>query len=282
MLKQSWAQKLDREYPHKIVICGGSGVRTSIDGQRMLNQHNLPVLNLGLAAGMGAKTLARYSLKSLKPGDTLLVEIEPDLLTDAVVQEPYGTIFAIATKNYDMLDAGLEKWASALVNCRPNGYHVFTLTGKILLHKPLYRYSQSEIHPSGWQEVGDRREFAVFGPLEGGLSTGGKACLASIGEFCARHGVRVAYLAPWVYYPPDQTEIYQRQTAKFLSDVSQVLPVLEDPSLGVHCVRGHFADTPLHLTTEGAVLRTDYVAQRIKEWRLWTAEDLNRMQSLKH
>ena len=53
-LKHAWAEKLNREYTRKVVVFGGSSCGVSIDGERMLDHHGLPTVNMGLGAGMGA------------------------------------------------------------------------------------------------------------------------------------------------------------------------------------------------------------------------------------
>jgi len=68
IVKKAWAEKLDREIANKIVVYGGSSCRTSIIGERMLREHDLAVLNLGLAAGMGAKLLTRYAFQFFTRG----------------------------------------------------------------------------------------------------------------------------------------------------------------------------------------------------------------------
>src|SRR5262245_41531475 len=53
-LKMEWARQLQRVEQAKFVFVGGSGMGTTLNARRMLEQHQLCVLNLALAAGMGA------------------------------------------------------------------------------------------------------------------------------------------------------------------------------------------------------------------------------------
>src|SRR5688572_19597514 len=94
-IKMKWAQKLESNYTNKIVVFGGSSCTTSIDGARMVELHRLPVVNLGLHGGMGARILTLYGLAHVRSGDTLIVALEPDLLTQPIVSEPLGAQFAI-------------------------------------------------------------------------------------------------------------------------------------------------------------------------------------------
>ena len=86
--------------------------------------------------------------------------------------------------------------------------------------------------------------------------------------------MRVAYTLPWSFSPPDRAKAYQRLNAGLALRIAEFLPILRDARLGAYTVREHFADTDLHLTAEGAELRTDETADLIKHWRVWTTEEL--------
>jgi hypothetical protein len=79
-IKQAWAQKMGREHKSKVLVFGGSSCAFSINGERMLEEHELPVVNMGLGAGFGARFLTRWAISEARPGDTLIVALEPDLL----------------------------------------------------------------------------------------------------------------------------------------------------------------------------------------------------------
>ena len=276
-VKQAWQQKLEHDYKSKIVVFGGSSCLTSIDPGRLAERHELPVLNLGLHAGMGAPILTRYALPSLKPGDTLIVALEPSLLTGPQEIEPLGVQFSFATGRMDALrDADGIDWMASLLALRPGSQNMFTFLGKIILRQPLHRYSRAEIHASGWQEVAGRRAFSPPPLVNLQLSDNAKKLLRSIQDFCGQHGVRVAYSIPWSYCPPEKAAEYRSQNLNYLLQISEFLPVLNDPRLGVYPVREHFADTFLHLTAEGAALRTDEWAEQVKGWKLLSRDEIAR------
>jgi hypothetical protein len=62
-----------------------------------------------------------------------------------------------------------------------------------------------------------------------------------------------------------------------LLEVSEFIPVLRDSRLGAYTVREHFSDTSLHLTEEGATLRSDEFAEQVKDWKVWTHEELRQL-----
>lgn len=276
-IKRTWAEKLEREHKSKIVVVGGSSCATSIDGERMLSTHSLPVLNLGMSAGMGAKILVRYGLHALQPGDTLILSIEPDLLNVPLENEPLGVQFSLATGAPDLLrDPDQIQWTKALLSLRPGSYHVFTLLGKITLGKPLYRYHPSHFHASGWQEGVVKRDFpdreTPAAPLI--LSREAGELLASVRAFCDQRRIRVAYSIPWRYCPESLLAETRSANFRFLCQVAQFVPVFTQAEWGAHPVRAHFADTDLHPTAEGASTWTDQMALQIKQWQPATWKDL--------
>src|SRR3954465_1320021 len=82
-IKRDWARRMASEHGQKTVIYGGSSCSFSVDAQRMLARASLPVVNMGLHAGMGPLVLTRYALSEVKEGDTLVAALEPFLLTDS-------------------------------------------------------------------------------------------------------------------------------------------------------------------------------------------------------
>lgn len=275
-MKQACRLKLDREYPSKIVVFGGSSCATSIQAARLLEQHNLPALNLGLGAGMGAKILTRYALPALRRGDTLLVMLEPGLLTRPLQWEALGVQFSLATGQPELVnEPGGTRWPARLLDLRPGAYHAFTILGKIILRRPFYRYEPTEWQSCGWYRVTVERELPLLPVPSNRLSAEGRAWLVFLRDWCAAHGVRVAYVLPWSWCPADKVPVWQRSNAVFLHDVSLVLPVLKDPRLGAYAVREHFADTQYHPNAAGAAVRTDELAQQVKTWETWTAPELN-------
>lgn len=275
-LKLRWAEHLSQNYSNKMVVFGGSSCATSVEPRRLLDRHGIAMVNAGFAAGMGAKFLTLQAFSLLHKGDTLIVALEPDLLSGDVEFEPFGVQFALATGQSELLRNPVQiNWPAALADLRPGGYHVFTLIGKILLRQPLYRYSNSDFEPIGWQKVEIRRDLGAPSISHVRLSPAGKEWLRMIREECTRRGVRVACAMPWHFSTSDNLLATQRANLRFLREVADVLPVLREPSLGAHSVREHFADTNLHPTAEGAALRTDELATALKDWRLWSLPEMD-------
>jgi hypothetical protein len=280
MIKNHWAERMTLEHGAKILVYGGSSCEFSIDGERMLNRFNLPTVNYGRSAGMGAMVLTESVLDHLRPGDTLIVALEPGLLTDPLDPPTLGVQFSFAMHHpgwvvHPRFNVPSLNWFQGLAALRPGGYHTFTLLGKIASGQPLMRYQVSDYRPSGWEQTKVRLK--INGPAGHGprLSGDARALLYGLRVWCEQRNVRVAYSLPWSYTPLDKETSFQMGNIDFLLQVNEFIPVLKDTHLGADTDVEHFSDTVWHLNGTASALRTDELGEQIKNWNIWTAEDLS-------
>jgi hypothetical protein len=278
-IKIRWSEKMTQEYGSKILVYGGSSCSFSIDGERMLDRFNLPTVNFGRGADMGPTVLTESVLDYVRPGDTLIVAIEPGLLTESFDVPALGVQFSYAMHHpewvrHPQFDEPGVSWFQALAALRPGGFHMFTILGKIASGKRLFRYQLSDYHPSGWEQTDVRVK--ITGPLDYGtdLSGNARALLGGLRDWCAQRHVRIAYSLPWCYTPAEKMKSFQERNVAILMQVNDFIPVLKDAHLGADTNLDDFADTQVHLTGPAAALRSDELAGQIKNWDLWTAEEL--------
>jgi hypothetical protein len=281
LLKHQWAEKMTREHGAKTIVYGGSSCEFSIDGERLLSNFSEPVVNYGGHAGMGAVMLTEAALSDVRRGDTLIVALEPGLLTQPLGNEPILAAqfsFAMHHPNWVLhptLGVGRENWFQAAASLRPGGYLAFTMLGKWLRGQPSYRYQVSDFHPSGWAETPVRVPMTIAPGHGPELSEGGRQLLSNLSRWCQTNGVRVAYALPWAYCPPNEIANYRKLNAEFLADIMTILPVLRDDSLGADPDAGDYADTGWHLTRTAAERRSDEFGRQIQKWDMWTREKLD-------
>jgi hypothetical protein len=280
-LKQSWAARVTSEHGTKTVFCGGSSCTFAVNPDRMLSEHALPAANMGLGAGMGLPVLTRFALKHVRAGDTLVLAMEPPVLLGPMEDTMLGvqTSFALGHPEWLASHAAVDRtegapWVSALLMLRPGGYHAFTLLGKLLGGKPLYRYQQEEIQPSGWQRSPLRRPLEPYAGDPASMSREVRSFLVSLREWCEARQVRIAYALPWTFTDAEREVELQRNNLHFLQQMAGILPVLKDPRLGADTEKEHFADTIWHLTEPATNLRTDVLARQINGWELWSLDEL--------
>lgn len=279
-IQNAWAAQMVREHGAKTVVYGGSSCAFSVDGERMLAHDGEPIVNGGLIAGMGPMILTESALSHLRRGDTLIVAVEPELLTESFKEQTAIAVqYSLASHHLEWvlhpaLEMGRVNWFQVAAALRPGGYHTFTLLGKLAQGKPLYRYQLSDYHRSGWMQTAVRLPLTQAAEHGTRLSDDARLLLTNISKWCQTNGIRVAYAFPWSYCPPDQLRRFKKENAEYIAEVMTILPVLRDPSLGADPVAEDFADSPLHPIEAAAARHTDELARELRQWDTWTPETL--------
>ncbi len=281
--KRAWADRLNHLYSAKTVIYGGSSCAFSIDGERMEKIHGLPTVNFGLHAGFGAQFLSNIALTACRSGDTLAIALEPDLLaktierTSVEIQLGYALGEPSLAKKVSQTDYAPQ--LSDFLEFRPGGQFVFTMLGKVALRKPAYRYQINEVHESGWQTTSMRVNLdgEAAGPMV--ISKDGYTLLNALRKECDEKHIHLVYSLPWFYV--DANAIRQHRTAsiRFLEQIIKIVPALRDPYLGACSNSKLYADSRWHLTEQGAAIRTDALAQELRQNSYWDERSLAEAES---
>ena len=276
--KQAWARQLTREQGAKFVIVGSSSCTFSIDGERMLARHQVPLVNMGLFRSISAKTLTQWALTEIKPGDSLILAFEPGVLSGDILPEDPSYQFCYVMGSPRWIEGVLAPASPAglgsLLALRPGGRHAVLLAGKILTRRPLFRYALEDIRSSGWVDTKATGEISATAGGGNPPSPEGKILLRSVVQWCQTNRVRVCLTLPVAYCAPETLASTRQQHAAYLLDVAQHLPVLEDRRLGAHTNRSLFADTAWHFNAEGVAQRTDELAEPLRAWRMWNLDEL--------
>jgi len=278
-LKRQWSRSLSSGGQQKFIVAGGSSAAFSVDAEGLLLQHDLRLVNFGLHAGMGPLFLLAVAAEEAHSGDTLVVALEPGLLTAPFDSPDLAAQMGLALGEPSLIHASRLtgdriRWVEDVISLRPGAYHTFTLLGKVMLRKPLYRYSISAFHPGGWQEARDFREFPTPVPGVVRLSPDAVRLLDALAKWGEVEHVKVVYSLPWCYTPAASCEEFKRARAAFLASVACHVRVLKDTTLGVDPVREHFADTEWHLAGNGVRLRSDALAEELIRQEYWKPEEL--------
>ena len=282
-IKNAWAKKMTHDYGHKIVVFGGSSCEFSVDGEHMLKNFNLPTVNYGRHAGMGASIMAEAALDHLQPGDTLIIALEPSLLTKPLTEPSLAMQFSFSQRHPEWLlnpalGIGRVNWFEAANLLRPGGYNVFTMLGKIAMGEPLYRYKVSDFRSSGWATTDVRLPIDDSNKHGANLSNNSLLLLQKLRDWCDARNIHAAYSLPWAYSPPEKMKSLQKENIQFLLQMTAIFPVLKDSYLGIDTNRADFADTNYHLVAAAAETRSDELAREIINWNVWTTEELKSLE----
>ncbi len=280
--KRAWAGRCDARYAKKVVVYGGSSCAFSIDGERLEERYALPTVNMAAGAGLGAAMLTQLALPACREGDTLVVALEPALITRPATRLMSATHLAYALGERELLDfpghhPGLSRFTrlpAELLNLRPDGSRTCALLGKLALRQRLYHYRIEEVEPSGYQWTDIR--LPISAPAEQGLalSADARELLAFLQRHTAERHQPLRYSLPWTFCPADLAAQRRRLNVALIREIGELMPVLRDPALGVQTDTARFADSVYHLTREAARLRTDALGEQLTHDHVWTEASL--------
>lgn len=281
---------MERRLPptNRVIVFGGSSSSFSVSPKAALEMQ-VPMVNLGMGAGIGMKALTRMALHHAKPGDTLVMALEPDLLGGDGAVTLIGAQSAVVLGHAEWANESSDPdpargWSPGpyLWALRPGGQHVVTMLGKLAQRRPLYRYQAEDFFEDGQQQTSVRGELAGFrGHPVPRLSAEGRAWVRSTRAWCEARGIRLLYAIPWTYTEPSMEAEVRRLHAAFLADVAQEVEVLRDERLGVVTDRELYCDTQFHMTLEGSRMRTASMAIALKAGARWTEAELRNVAASK-
>lgn len=261
--------------PPLLLFTGGSSCAFSIDPEIIESSCGRPAFNLGLPVAAGAKFLLHQALAKASPGDTLVVCLEPDLLTYPESYKPSTFSFGLATLAGDPSAAvggssfDRELTLRDYLNLSRTGpAHFATFIGKCAAGKKLYRYGLDDLHYHGRLESPDREpDLPRIGFKSADqLLPAARDLLTTFRQGADRKGVRLAYSMPWMLTAEPAATGNRATNRRILDAIDPILPVLDDGWLGVSTDPAHFSDSGLHLTAEGSRLRSSGLAKSLDLW----------------
>lgn len=258
-----------------IFFTGGSSCAFSIDPKIIEETCGLPAFNLGLPVTAGDKYLVHQALQQTRPGDILVICLEPDLLTATQpITSPSKFSFAIASTGGKIADAaGGDTFASKLTLpaylnlSRPGPTHITTLAAK-LITKRGYRYTAEDIRYRGRIEtqIQDLKMAPSTLAPNTKLSVRGRQLLELTKIAAQQKGVGLVYSMPWHYTSEEYIPQNRSNKRQILNDIDTIIPSIDDSYTGAVSVQEYFSDTGLHLSKAGSELRSQALATELKRW----------------
>lgn len=274
-VKTEFSRKLDESPEPKIIFVGGSSCAHQLDTTLLNRDFKLRSVNMGHLAGMGMYVNTAIGMAQARPGDSLVLALEPGTLSDAGITQ-LGYQFLSATDSGSIrrqLEALNAKFSEndEINALRPGLYNLVTLMAKLIMRQPLIRFDEQGLSPDGFEEEAARRHLDGMSAAPVPLAPGAQDLLRRVTDWGRQNQVRVAYLMPWGLYQKDQEEQARQENRRLLTKIDTLIPVLRDDKLGVWDKPGDFSDTELHLTLDGAMYRTTYLAPILLQWQLFNS-----------
>jgi hypothetical protein len=256
-----------------IFFTGGSSCAFSIDPKIIEETCGLPAFNLGLPVAAGGKYLLHQALAQTKPGDILVVCLEPDVLAhyrDNNSPSKFSFALAAAAGRPSESSGGATfKQTPSLRDylnfTRPGAGHLTTLAAKSVSGRN-YRYTTSDIRYRGRVETPIKSTDLTASGVNPAthLSPGGRDLLRTFVKAASERNVQVLYSMPWVLTHEDDLAENRSNKAALAEDIQSLIPTLQDGFNGAASDAAYFSDSALHLTAEGSALRSQAVANALK------------------
>lgn len=254
----------------RILLCGGSTVLFGLDSERIAKFTSRPVVNLGLHAGMGAPALLGFAAHFARPGDLLVLSMEPDLFMGKVESMRLGNQFMVLAGMGDEAMGGVPPIAPTGIAFRagqwldvanPGLRQLANHLGKIITGRQVYRYSA--LRPDRFGYMRGKLQLP-HPPAHGTLGISGewRRALTRFQANMQARGVRMVYSLPWfeTTLPPDAI----RETCReYLLDIGAIMPVLDDFDWQAMGDPDNFSDTAGHLSLTGADKRSDALGEAL-------------------
>ncbi len=250
----------------KLIVTGGSGAHYTINSDVLSKAINLPVVNLGLDGPVGLDVILPSILKTVKPGDTVLLIPEYMLLLDEDGFGDRSGMFAVATGQpalggipakqlaLETLQMGVPslRWAvKAAVDVTEEGQFTGYYDG------PLTKQgdpTETKLREGDWWPL------SIPDPVS-------PHALQRITQFKSEveaRGGQLILSMPWIYGNAKET-LTRSNIQKTAEELSKIAPVLIDQkTLNIQSQPTLFADTHYHLKPEGRKARSEQLASQIK------------------
>jgi hypothetical protein len=278
-----WSQHFTASQGPRLIVTGGSSCTFSIDGGMATEQFHVPVINGGLGAGLGANGVLLFSSRLTKPGDTLVLAIEPPLFLSSLDYTQDALQLMARRVEWRRVIQAKEVTGQPvpldllLFSPRPGLENFAAWLGRIVTHT-AFRYVNAQIKPGGLMVTDVRYPLQEDG-YEPGLSQGNREMLLHFRDWASHRGVRVVYSLPWYYVGKERVSEQQRVNARFVASMSEIMPVVREEAFGVQSDRSLFADTNWHLTEGTAQVRTSELVKHVLAGDFWTADQLEQAES---
>lgn len=254
----------------KIILVGNSNVAFGFDSAMLEEAMGMPVVNLGLHGGLGNKFHQNMAKRSINQGDIVVI-CHNDYGNKSEKIGDYRLAWITVENHFDLWSLiPADEWRYMI-----SGFPDYGLSSMLLwLFRMGNKDPQTVYSRNRFNEYGDismERTESTFEWTEGSVDilTVEEEGVESVNEFCAFCKERGAYVVIAGYpigegqYTPDHA-LYDATWAKLREKADcPVISNIEDYFFDYSL----FYDTNLHLTTEGAQIRTKQLIKDLMGWK---------------
>ncbi len=279
---KKWAYELRKKDEPCYVFAGGSEVRMSIEPSIMLDKYGVRAINAGVQAGNGIRGNAQTALSFLKKGDTLVLSYLPG--SGAGITHT-GIHFCYTTDESNTIKKELIPYSfknlSDLACGSTTNYCIHLMR---ILTRPhcIYRYTSAQnasITDSGRVEVflNDEQNKSIISSCKKSVEPnmdGWENLIYEIKEICKNRGVNFIMYMSRGHFHESYRYIHAKQTLYF---TELGIPFIKDPYLGCWENSNKYSDTANHLSIEGGIEYSQFLANQLNNRQFWTKSELQQI-----
>ena len=255
------AQKFsDRQ---RILVAGGSGVHMGVDTQRMSEELDMPVINLGLHAGLGIEAIIASTKQNMQAGDIVVLIPEYEIIAD---EDGIGRLagrFGLIMGLIDRMDIEPEKKAHSLIKL--GNPSLKSLYGTVL---KVYKgdIEERDYYTDRVDNFGNPTELKVKAfpaqTVQNQPSEKSIERLANFQEYVNNQKAHLIIGLPWFLETEEQ--LSKENVRKFIKEYAKLAPVIHDENFNLKTDVTLFGDTVYHLNEEGRKQRASALVQQLQ------------------
>ncbi|BAU11436.1 hypothetical protein LEP3755_19300 [Leptolyngbya sp. NIES-3755] len=267
-----YTQKIARaeaiKAPRRILLVGGSSTHFGLQAERLQKKLNIPVVNLGLHAGLGLDGIFKLVQNEIRAGDIVVLFPEHDLLSYTPEENSgiLATLVGLRSQRFDLLQGEQENpknVANRLILVgSPRLFDVVAALRSEIFTRRKPTWYQFDVNQNG-DSLDSLSGKPPFGETSVELSDASFQQIDHFRQFVEQRQGKLILGIPWKLAKSEPKT--QSQLRQVIGSLSKIAPVVYNPkTLNLKEDISLFGDTTFHLTREGQKLRTEELAEQLR------------------
>jgi len=251
----------------KLIVTGGSGVLFSVETNYLEKKLNVPVVNLGVNAGLKSDYILYRTKKDLNSGDSVLIILEyPNLVWNGEQSTMRTDYILTHDKNFFLFEMSLLDKITMLNSiATPLQYIRAIKQNRVVPNesKKGSKYNSDTINANGDETLKksknkglDIKKFMPF-IIPDNVETKGLLSVLKFNKWCIKNNIKVLVSFPATLRHKEYfTKEYQKYFTNLINYLlKNNLKIIGKPSDFLYDTQ-YFYDTNYHLNTKGAAMHT--------------------------
>lgn len=267
-----YTQKIARaeaiKAPRRILLIGGSSTHFGLEAERLQKELGIPVMNLGLHAGLGLEGILKLVRGEIRSGDIVVLFPEHDLLSYTPDENSgiLATLVGLRSQRFELLQGEQENPKNVanrlLLVGSPRLFDVVSALKSEIFTRRKPTWYKFDVNQNG-DSLDSLTGKQVLTETSVELSDAAFGQIDQFRQFVETRQAKLILGIPWKL--AEVKPKTQAQLRQVIQSLSKIAPVVYNPkTLNLKDDVSLFADTTFHLTPEGQKQRTDELAGQLR------------------